>query len=344
MSTYNEEKTIIRRYLRDPDANIWSDADILAYWNDAQKEVFAKIGYIERAHSYKYPPEWTFSYMRDWEKQHTEGDQFQCLELWQARKVTICYPWEAVYFLTNSNTADGGHRFVHPWESQNITIADYVPIPLHADFYSSKFVAYDERPLQGIDRKSLAEMDPWYKTKVGLPEFYWRPDAVSNQFAMYRHPSGPLRDDVNILSSPLDAFADEGGINLWTESDLDETNFGIIYDTVATDQQIFMVFESLPSDMGEDERDWDDELGFVAFLTKYVRYATLERCYGADTDGFIPTLRDYWNARKTIGIKIMKKYKAMRSTARDYQFAGGVRHRGARSRLKLPPEYPSTNP
>ncbi|MAH47221.1 hypothetical protein CMI37_15460 [Candidatus Pacearchaeota archaeon] len=343
MPTFNEEKTKIRRYLRDPDENIWSNLDVLTYWNDAQQEIFGKTGYIERAHNYKYPPEWTYSYMRDWEREFTEGDKYQCLQIWQARNETICYPWEPLYFLTNSTTADDGARFVHPWESEFMTPADYVPCPLHEDFHNMKFAAYDEQPLFPIDRKKLAETDRWYKTTSGLPEAYWRPDVVSNQFVMYKRPSNATSDDDNVLGSPLDSFDDDGGIVTWSEADLDETDAGLIYDKISTDNQVFMIFEQMPTDIGEDQRDWDDQLNIPAFFAKYVRYAALERCYGADTDGFIPSLRDYWQLRKEIGLKAIKKFKALRKTDRDYQFAGTSR-RNIRPSLKLPPEYPQTYP
>src|SRR4030042_4089235 len=114
---FGDELAIIRRFLRDPDGDIWSDTDIHTFWNDCQQEIFSKVGYIERAHSYKYPPEYTRSYMYDWEKQYTDGTQYQCLMIWQANNEVICYPWEPGYWLTNSDTADAGARFIHPFES-----------------------------------------------------------------------------------------------------------------------------------------------------------------------------------------------------------------------------------
>ncbi len=224
-----------------------------------------------------------------------------------------------------------------------MTPADYVPCPLHEDFHNMKFAAYDEQPLFPIDRKKLAETDRWYKTTSGLPEAYWRPDVVSNQFVMYKRPSNATSDDDNVLGSPLDSFDDDGGIVTWSEADLDETDAGLIYDKISTDNQVFMIFEQMPTDIGEDQRDWDDQLNIPAFFAKYVRYAALERCYGADTDGFIPSLRDYWQLRKEIGLKAIKKFKALRKTDRDYQFAGTSR-RNIRPSLKLPPEYPQTYP
>jgi len=343
MTTFADELTIIRRFLRDPDGNIWSDLDILTFWNDAQQEIFSKVGYLERAHSYKYPPEWTWSYMRDWEYQHTEGDKYQCLTTWQARNAIVCYPWEAGYFLTNSGTADDGSRFTHPWESEYCTPADYVPLPLHADFHNMKFCAYDEEYLEPIDRKQLSLMDRNYRTSSGSPEYYWRPDKVTNQFVMYRRPSSMTWDDINLLRSPLDSFDDAGGIKTWAEADLDEKAEGVITDTIATDGKVFMVFEAMPGDISESPGDWYQELSIPDWMSKYLRYGTLERCYGANTDGFIPSLRDYWRLRKEIGLKAIKKYKSLRRTDRDYRLGGGIQ-RSAKPTGRLPSTYPTTYP
>ena len=53
-----------------------------------------------------------------------------------------------------------------------------------------------------------------------------------------------------------------------------------------------------------------------------IEYATLERCFGADTDGYIPSLKGYWANRKKIGIEAIKLFKNMRTTDRDYRMGG----------------------
>jgi len=341
---FSNELEIIRRFLRDPDGDIWSDNDIQTFWDDAQQEIFTKVGFPERVHSYKYPPEWTFSYMRDWERQYADGDRYQCLSIWQARNWTVCYPWEAGYWLDSSDTPDDGSRFTHPWEAAYCTPADYVPVPLHNKFHNMKFCAFDEEPLEPIEKKQLALSDSHYRTASGTPVSYWRPDGYNNQLVPYPRPTGITWDDTSLIRSPLDSFDDAGGILTWAEGYLDESDSGIITDTIAVDGQMFMVFEAMPEDIPDDVGDWyKTEIDMPDFFSKYVRYATLERCFGADTDGFIPSLRDYWKLRKEIGLKAMKKFKAMRCTDRDYRLGGGISR--ARSRHpRLPSEYPEVGP
>jgi len=344
MANFNSELTIIRRFLRDPDGNIWTDLDILTYWNDTQQEIFSKIQYQEKVNTYKYPPEWTYSYMRDWENEHTEGDKYQCLMIWQARDYTVCYPWEPGYFLTNSDVGDDGTRFVYPWESEYSSPADYVPLPLHRRLHDIKFMAFDEEQLFPTDRKQLSLSDRFYRTSSGRAVNYWRPDDKENQFVLYPRPSSITWDDVGLLRSPLDSFGDSGQIETWDEAYIDQRDTGIITDSIDTDGQVFMVFESIPEDVNDNPSDWYSiELDLPDFFRKYIRYGVLERCFGANTDGFIPSLRDYWQLRKQIGIKAIKKYKSLRNADRDYRFGGT--YQSARSKHpRLPAEYPEVYP
>jgi hypothetical protein len=344
MANFSSELTIIRRFLRDIDGDIWSDEDIRTYWNDAQHEIAMRSNYKERVNTYKYPPEWTFSYMRDWENTHADGDKYMCLTVWQARNVTVCYPWEASYWLTNNDTPDDGTRFTHPWESVYTDPADVVEVPLHSKFQGMKFLAFDEDELRPITRKQLTSEDQFYKTVTGTAVFYWRPDEYRNTIVLHPRPSNVTWDDTNLLRSPLDTFDDDGGINTWAEDELDERDTGITLEVIATDGQILAVYDAIPNDVSEEQGDWyTEDIDFPQYLLKYVRYATLERCFGANTDGFIPSLRDYWAGRKETGIMAIKKFKALRTSDRQFRL-GPMRGRRLYKHPRLPAGYPAVNP
>ena len=336
---FSGELTKIRRFLRDPDGAILSDYDIVTYWNDAQEEIFTKTGYIERVHAYKYPPEWTISYMRDWEHTYTDGNMYQCLIEFQALNAEVCYPWEAGYWLDTSTTFDSGARFTHPWESYYLAPADYVPIPLHSRFQNMKLLAFDEDIIKGKDRKEIASKDPFYKTVTGEPVYYYRPDEQGKQLVLYPRPSSVEFDDTSLFTSPLDTFDDAGGIDSWDEAQVDETGKGMISDAIDGDGRVLCIFEMLPLDVTDSPGDWETvELDAPAFWLKYVRAGCLERCYGADTELFIPSLRDYWRLRKEIGLRAIKRYKALRKTDRDYVLGGGMT-RARTKHPRLPSEY-----
>lgn len=340
MSSFAEQLTKIRRFLRDPDGEIWSDQDVLVYFNDVLLELARKVGYIEKVHTYKYPPEWSFSYVHAWEWAYVEGDKYQALIPWQARNSTVCYPWEAGYFLSNSDVADDGYRFIHPWEAFYASPADYVPAPFHAKFRKSRFIAYDEEVLTHADRKDLANNDSHYRTATGDPVTYWTPDEYTNQIVLYPRPAGVTFDDGGLPHSPVESYSDTGGLQIWDEAYLDERDSGVVIEAIETVNRIFMVFEAIPNMVPDDPGSWYEDVDWPEFMLKHVRYGTLERCFGADTDGHIPSLRDYWNARKEIGIQAIKKYKRLRLSDRTYQLGGGKSY--ARSKHpRLPSTYPA---
>lgn len=340
MTTFSDELTIIRRFLRDPDGNIWTDADIRTYWNDAALELATKAGYLEQVNAYRYPPEWTFSYMTDWEYQYANGDRYQCLLAWQARNMTVCYPWEAGYFLSSSDTPDSGYRFTHPWEGHAVgSPADVVPSSLHARFHAMKFLAFDEQELAPTTRKELGELDGFYRTSAGTAVCYWMPDEEGNQIVLYPRPSAVVWDEDEVE----DSFADAGGIVTWEEAALPDGETGVTTLTISPEDNLFAVFESIPRTVGDDAGSWQEELDWPGFMTKYVRYGTLERCFGADTDGFIPSLRDFWQLRKELGVRAIRRFKSMRRKDRDYQLGAGKSKERSRH-PRLPASYPAQWP
>jgi hypothetical protein len=335
MSIFSDELTIMRRYLRDPDGNIWPYDDLLTYWNDAQREIALKAGMNERAESFPYPPEWTWSIAFPWEYAYSDGDRYQCLLNWDGEDATVCYPWEASYWTDTVAPADDGYRFVHPWEGFLAGPADYIPFPLHFDLHNIKYLAYDEGGLEPMDRKDISLNDSHYRTASGDPAGYWMPDSESRQAVLYPRPTSFDWDDGGLLQEPTETFDDAGGINTWSTDTTDEADAGVIVDAIPTENTVFILYQAVPRDV----ESMQDEIDIPPYLVKYVRYACLERAYGADTDGFIPSLRDYWKTRKEIGIRAIKKLEVLKRSDRDYRLGGGGRPAGSRH-PRLPGEYP----
>ena len=344
MATFAQSLIRIRRFLRDPDALVWDSEQIRIYFNDSQSEIAEKINHIEKVRAYPYPPVWTWAYHWDWEVQHIDGDKYQSLQKWGTRDMIICYPWEPGYWLDSSDTADDGGRFSQPWESAYLAPADVIPIPLHNKLNRTKFVAYDEQSIEPITERELSQSDPWYKTHSGTPDSYYRPSEYENTMVLYPRPSSIVWDTNSLLSDvdPSESFSDtlSEGIIVYEEDAFDEQDKGIIFDTVDAADHLFMIFEAIPDDVPEDSDEWDDELSsWPSYMIPMIEYATLERCFGADSEGFIPSLRDYWETRKKIGIETIKTFKLNRLTDRDFRL-GGSRKPSKPAHPRLPSAYP----
>jgi hypothetical protein len=339
VGTFNQTLTRVRRFLRDPDGDIWSDVDIVRYWNDAQHELAQKAAILERVSCFKWPPEFDYSFTHDWEKTYAEGTRYRCMNLWEAQGWTVCYPWEPGAALTSSTTGDDGYRFTHPFEgAAYVSPADYVPAPLNENFYKTKFCAYDNEPIDPVGQTELSADDPFYRTRSGSPEAFWRPDLYGNLMVLYPRPSSVVWQDW----SPDDTFSDTlgEGIVAWSEGELDQIDEGIITDAIDSDDAIFHVYEILPLDINPDDPgSWGDQLDWPEWMIHWVECATLERAFGADSDGFIPSLREYWKMRKQSGINAITLFKRLREADREFVY-GGTKRAG-KSRLRLPSGYPA---
>lgn len=140
---------------------------------------------------------------------------------------------------------------------------------------------------------------------------------------------------------------DHTGIILYTSTDTVSSEFGIVVDTgdemltddiVDPDDNVLFIYTRTPTELTGPT----DSSTFPDYLQKYIEYGVLERAYGADTDGQIPSLRDYWAYRKEIGINAIKKFMSMKRQDRDYRLvtkgAPGFR---TRRQPRLPDAYPA---
>jgi hypothetical protein len=208
--------------------------------------------------------------------------------------------------------------------------ADVIKMPLHAKFSKMKLAAYDEKVIDPISEKELQNGDAWYRTREGETTNYWRPDEYQNQLVLYPRPS-PVWDETESYEVLDDVSGLEG-----SEGWLDHQDVGITTDIIDTADTLFVCYEAMPTEL----YDLEDTPDIAPYLIKYVCYAALERAYSADTDGFIPTLRDYWGMRKKVGIEAIKKWRRMAKVNQDYRLGGGSGR--ARSRHpRLPAHYPA---
>lgn len=334
--TLTETLTKLRRFLRDPDGEIWTDADLLAYWNDAQLEVTQKTLILSRVEAHHYPPEYNFTYTHDWERQYVEGDSYNPFERSMTRAgLSFTHVWESAYYLDTLTTTQSGYRCTHPWEGYYAASDGFVPVLLHELLDRVVFAAYDREQITPASRKEISEANPYYRTQTGSPLNYWRIDEYSNQIVLYPQPSmvihnfsyAEVLDDPATYPDPVTSSSEE-----W----LDTEDTGLIVDVIYLDDSLFMVYQALPVDLSA----WDDETTLPPWFLKAIECAALERAYSADTDGFIPTLRDYWKLRKDLQIKLIGKFKVLRLTDRD--FVMGSFPKPSRSRRgRLPSGYPA---
>lgn len=87
----------MRRMLRDPNGDIWSDNFLKHLYNDVQRELQDKTMVLEEAVTQRVPAVYQWSYQHDWEFAHLPEGQsqfYQCLQ--QHNDMVFCHRWETM--------------------------------------------------------------------------------------------------------------------------------------------------------------------------------------------------------------------------------------------------------
>ncbi len=347
--TWTNSLTRIRRFLRDPQANIWDDTSLLAEFNDEQRDVQQRTNYLEDVQAVRVPPMYDFSYLQDWEwafLSSTTGN-YQALRFHEQAEIAFCYRWEpqAVWGLVSATAPDEGIHFTQPWEAfMGEVPGEIIPLQFPPGFHNAKFVAWDKDPIDYITLKAMQQDDPSWTSRTGIPFAYWRPDKYQDQFCLYPLPSSPVWDDINRVETGMVLYADsdtptsEYGTIADIEDLIGGGESGIVTDIIDPADNVLIIFSQTPAAIVENNNESD----FPAFLQKYVEYGTIEQAYAADTDGQIKSLRDYWAWRKELGIKAIQRFMSLRTADRDYRLktkgAPGFR---TKRQPRLPDEYPA---
>lgn len=345
----------IRRFLRDPAGNIWTDDQLVRLWNDAQGETLQKAGHIDGVAALRVPPEFSGAYLFDWEWEYADknGKPYQALHYHQDGGSVCTHVWETQIesgFESAAITDQEGMSFTHPWEAWYATNPhfDMAPLWFPDDFAEALWVAWDKQPLDYIDRRDMQSRDPSWMTRQGVPQFYTRREETENYFYLYPMPDAPVFDDTigdeGMVSydAGLDSENATTGVVIDWTGKFKDGDRGTVFDSVEADDNVFLIYRKRSVDFTGAE---DQESIFPDFLTKYVEFGVLERAYSINTDGRIESLRDYWDLRKRAGFEVMNRLKIKKLADRDFRLrAGGTPGRRSRMHPRLPDAYPSTFP
>ena len=402
---FSKQLRRVRRFLRDPDGNIWSRNLLVNLFNDAQREIHFKTRYLEEIQTLRIPPLYHCSYLFDWEWPYlpsTQSQFYKALKEFQQGDYVISYQWEAQ--LDNSGDAsDEGIHFTHVWEAfVGESPGDQVKVRFPSNFHTAKLFAYDRDPIGYVRKKDIQLQDSSYLTRTGRTFAYYREDDLDNSFIPYPLPSTIDWNDLDETSASLESLYtydwestyaqgsftredtdndrfyvftwengatgnDEAGHGMWlfeasysaggmatqissdTVSEttgtvayrtgsLESQSEGIALDVIEADNNFFLIYDALPTDIRTDE----DESDYPKFMRKYIEQLALSRAYRVNNDGNIKSLADYWDYRATVGMEMIKKYMSKRRQDRDYRLmtreTPSVR---TRRHPKLPTTYPA---
>jgi hypothetical protein len=352
----NDEK--IRRFLRDPEKNIWDDALLLNLWNDEQRSFSRQWGFFQTPVIIRVPPLCHMAHLFNWESHYSGyeiGHTYQALRYnWQT-PIVCAYVWESQelgYGAGEDNQT--GTVFTFPWEAYLIdTPAEMPPFGFPSDFHEVVFFAYDREPLQYRSLKEIQSRDTDHKNRSGKPTCFTIKDDFSSEFYLYPKPE-PVWDDVHgefyhgmlihgevtgadgfPYTFPLTLPITYGTVVDITNAETTQ-NEGVATNYADIDENILLVYRNRIKDIGSKE----DSVSLPVYMQKYIEHAVLARAYKANTDGRIQSLADYWAWRKDIGKAVMLRYRYKRLTDRDLRLSGSFKPTRRGHGPRLPSDYP----
>jgi len=98
--SWSDQRTRIRRFLRDPDGNIWGDSFLLRLYNDEQHTIQNTTGFLVDIKSVRIPPMFYSSYMFDSEWAHTDntdGEVFKFGYYYDPHDIVCTHKWEITH-------------------------------------------------------------------------------------------------------------------------------------------------------------------------------------------------------------------------------------------------------
>ena len=337
----NDQITILRRHLRDPDSNIWDDDLLIDLWNQVQKDYFSRIRSLEDVQALPIPPRFQNSYLFDFEYGFLQGDtKYQAL--YQNRGEYACTsPWEAQEYVSiNGDAPSSGTWCIHPWEAWEGYQADFIPpMPFPSNYHTTIGLYYNEEPLSYCDMKQIQSDDPSWRGRQGEPRNYYRINGLENQFAIYPIPVREQTDsyyDQTAINVSGDSVNQEYGIIVRRDETYQTSDLGATYEIIDSYYSLLLFFKCMPVDI-----QISSAFDYPEYYCKYIRQGVLAQAYSVNGDGNIPSLSQYWAGRYQVGIKATEMFIRKRSQDRDYRLS--TKDRGPTRRMRhprLPDSYP----
>jgi len=332
----------VRRYIRDPDGNIWSTDLLRELWNEVQREFQTRTSILEDVRTISVPPRFHATITHDFEYAFAPGTVHYRALRQQQNHFTACYVWEVQeHFALEADISDINVAIIHPWEGWASDPSDPPPFPLPADYHEGKAMYYDLEPLPQSGRKAIQRSDPSWRSRTGEPICWARVDDASNQFFLYPLPSTVVWNDETgdgmVTSVSGDTTGAEVGVVTQRTGTVLSGELGVGVEVLEADDNLLAVFEVAPVDVVSE----GTEIAFPDYLEKYIRHGVVSRAYGANTDGHIPSLAAYWAQRYEMGIEATKRFARKRRRDRDYQFRTHQAASRRSRRPRLPDGYPA---
>jgi len=344
---WSRQITRIRRKLRDPDANIWTNSQLLRLYNESQAELREFVDLLVSVQATPVPNKFQMSYTHDCEWPYNQNEQGYVYQIgydYSQADYTVCFRWEMLNIAGSTvGTVDAGYVYTHPWEAFLYTGHKPAPVWCGNNVEQIEFIAYDKDPLDTTTLKTIQIDDPSWTTRSGETFAYRREDRQGDFLYLYPQPSiGTWPEESGsgmvMFDDGFTTISSEYGLLADATAYVDNSGFGMVVSMADIDESLLTVFQKRPREL---TGGMDEESEYPTFVRKYIEYGVCERAYRMNTDGRIESLADYWGKRKQIAREALTKWASKRRTDRDYRLVTkSSPDMRIRRRPRLPDAYP----
>jgi hypothetical protein len=208
---WSDQLTRIRRWVRDPDGAIFTDAFLLRLFNDELQQLYGLLGPVADVQVVRAHPSFQMGYQHDFEwaySGHADGEVYQVGEYYDPDDYVYLHIWEPEHLKGYpSATTAVGEVYTQPWEAWMVTTPHFPPpIPLPEDFESVLMMTFDRDEITPLSKREVMRSDDTtWKTRTGTVASYWRDEKNSNWIYLYPLPPMTWQDDYDSVTIPQES-------------------------------------------------------------------------------------------------------------------------------------------
>ena len=204
---FTDVETRLRRYLRDPNAKVWSQDLLMDLFNDAQQHFHQDLKMDVVVSAVSVPAQYEWSSTSEWEEDYLEGYTRRAGTSFEASGEVVFFRWEITQIMGDTPQVSDGYRCTHAWEiyQGTVVIIDRDVLPLPYDFDDPLLIAFDGEKLTPIEEREVQASDSRWEYNTGEPwRYYMTGEDQDRRFVMYPRPSGitlPIIENSQINGS-----------------------------------------------------------------------------------------------------------------------------------------------
>lgn len=205
---FSSVETRLRRYLRDPNADIWSQDLLIDLFNQAQDQFNKATNLHIQVQGVRVPGINNYTRTYEWEEEYTEGAIRRFGENYDGAGYFCIHEWEVPQARGYEPGADdpNTYRATHSFEIYTVSgVNDWDILKFPDDFDRAVLVAYDRQKLGAVTEERLQKTRRAYKTNEGKVTDYCRiGQDEEREFALYPRPSDYTFDTISDTVADVD--------------------------------------------------------------------------------------------------------------------------------------------